>query len=83
MTAATAMELQVRVFLRRYTNSFIISKLNLSHAFIAYFYFLRNNLNCLNLKESLAVSFIEHSTPSKKLSGNVITFFTKVDLLCK
>lgn len=77
--AATAMELQVMVFLRRYTNPFIISKLKLNHAGIVFFYFLRNNLNCLNL---LAVWFTEPTTPSKKLPRNVITFFAKVDLLC-
>lgn len=77
--AATAMELQVKVFLRRYTNLFIISKLKLNHAGIVFFYFLRNNLNSLNL---LAVWFTEPSTPSKKLPRKVITFFAKVDLLC-
>lgn len=60
--AATAMELQVMVFLRRYTNPFIISKLKLNHVGIVFFYFLRNNLNSLNL---LAVWFTEPSTPSK------------------
>ena len=58
---------------------FITSKLKLNHAGIVFFYFLRNNLNCLNL---LAVWFTEPSTPSKKLPRNVITFFAKVDLLC-
>ena len=77
--AATAMELQVKVFLRRYTTLFIISKLKLNHAGIVFFHFLRNNLNSLNL---LAVWFTEPSTPSKKLPRNVITFFAKVDLLC-
>lgn len=80
--AATAMELQVKVFLCRYTSPFIISKLKLNHAGIVFFYFLRNNLNSLNLNESLAVWFTEPSTPSKKLSRNEITFFAKVDLLC-
>ena len=56
------MELQVKVFLRRYTNLFIISKLKLNHVGIVFFYFLRNNLNSLNL---LAVWFTEPSTPSK------------------
>jgi len=79
MAATAIMELQVKVFLRRYRNPFIISKLKLNHAGIVFFYFLRNNLNCLNL---LAVWFIEPSTPSKKLPRNVITFFAKVDLLC-